>query len=486
MPSLSKKSALTVIFAFIVGLTSAYQGRTETIELRIKDKVVGKTTAYLGAYSLTAGPSKEITEKYIKDSGFNTTKFWLRVLNFQELAARSELYGENTKQTAIRQVTENPEKIDWDFELQIKTHPAVFNKPATVELEPKLEICKKYGLQPVLAMIAPFADYRNYSDVPLVRQVYWRYVFLFNYWANKIKKYNFVLWSLGCENPAEAGVMQADVGSDAIREAEKLTGVKVRVAAAGDDWNIQDIIDGFEGILQSDIAERLDALSFNTHNFMDTFPQKSEYPTFLEQVRVFDELQRKCRPGKALLPYWDTGGFWRTRPGSAGYQSDHLFAGLYYISRLIWANQGGAEVGMISGMYGAESDSLYGHGLSGLIKLKPGTNYDRPGRSYYALRLIARATVGAKDRLEVEGLPAGNDVLALASRDRKRLYLTVINRTEETTYRLKPILPAGLSDRPCTLREFSGKLNDEVAAGGRLPLELQLEPLSTKQLIVEL
>ncbi|HUU28433.1 MAG TPA: hypothetical protein VM123_11530 [archaeon] len=489
MPPLSPKRALTVIFAFIVGFISTTEGRTETVELLIKDKVIGKTTTYLGLYSLTDGPSEEITGKYIKDLGINTTKFWLRVMNFQELARRSELYGENTKQKAIRQVTKNPEKVDWDFELQIKTHPAIFNKPSTLDLEPKLEMCKKYGLQPVLEMVAPFADYRNYSDVPLVREVFWRYVFLFNYWVNKIKKYNFVLWNLGSENTAEANVMQADVGSDAIREAEKLTGVRVKVGAAGDDWNIQDIIDGFEGILQSDFAERLDVLSYHSFNFLSTFPKKSDYPTYLEQVRVFDELQRKYRPGKPILPYWDTGWFWRTRPGSGGHQSDLLFAGLHYISRIIWANQDGVELCMICGGYGIEDKSLYGDGagVRGLIKIKEGSNYTRPARAYYAVRLVARATAGAKDRLEVEGLPAGNEVLALASRDKKHLYLTVINRTEETTYRLKPIWPAGLSGKPCTLREFSGKLNDEVvSAGGRLPLELQLEPLSTKQLIVEL
>ena len=481
MTSFSKKRVFTILIAFLIVFTSSCQKRTETVELRIIDRVVDKTMAYLGAYGLigssqdvsTNGPSRETAEKYIKDSGFNTTKFWLRVPNFQELSVRSELYGANTKQTAVRQVTENPEKIDWDFELQIK------------KVEPELDLCNKYGFQPVLEMVAPFAAYRTYSDEPLVREVFWRYVFLFHYWANKVKKYDFILWNLGSENPAEAGIMQADVGSDAIREAEKLTGVKVRVGAPVDDWTIQDIIAGYEGILQSDIADRLDVLSFHTHNFFDTFPKKSEYPTFLEQVRDFDELQKKYRPGKALLPYWDTGGFWRTGPGSGGYQSDHLFAGLYYISRIIWSNQGRVEVGMISRMYGAESDSLYGKGLGGLIKLKPGSGYARPGRSYYAIRLIARAAVGAKDRLEVEGLPAGSDVLALASRDKERLYLTVINRTEETAYQFRPIFPAGLSDRPCTLREFSEKLNDEVVAEGSLPSRLELKPLSAKQIIID-
>ncbi|HUU28436.1 MAG TPA: hypothetical protein VM123_11545 [archaeon] len=447
----------------------------KTITLQVTDKVIGKTMAYLGPSNITRGPTEEATEKYIKDSGFNTTKFWLSTGNYEQLAARQELYGPKTKEIAVRQVSEHPEKIDWDLELQKS------------DLEPHFDICKRLGIQPVLQMIAPFASHDTGSVEPLVQQVFWRRVFLYCYWANMIKKYNFILWSMGSENPVDAGIMQAEVGSDAVREAEKLTGVKVKLSAPGDDWTIQEIIDGFEGILKvKTTADRLDGLSFQSFNFFSTFPKQSDYPTYLEQLRVFDQLQHKYRPGKPLLPYWDTSWFWRTKPGGAGYQSDYYITGTQYISRLIWGNMGGVVVSTPYTMYGAESDSLYGRGLGGVIKVDQETKETRPGRGYFALRMMARATVGGKERLEILGLPDGNDVLALASRDSTHFYFTIVNRCEKTEYRLRLTITPGLENKVYSIREFSEMLRDEQMSRITLPVIIQIEPLAAIQLVTEL
>jgi len=484
MITLFKSIVLTAIIYHITGLDfynpngsevcPATSTNLKTIKITVQDKVIGTTMTYLGPSGLVGGPNEEVIGEYIKDSGFNTTKFWLGTDNYDQLASRRELYGPKTKEIAIRQVVEQPEKIDWELELQKS------------RLEPGLDLCKRHGIQPVLQMIAPLASWNSGSVDPLVKQVFWRRVFLYCYWANKVKNYNFILWSMGSENSLEASIMQAEVGSDAVREVEKLTGVKVLVSAPGDDWPISDIIDGFEKILDGEAANRLDGLSFQSFNFFSTFPKQSDYLTYEEQLQAFDQLQSKYRPGKPLMPYWDTSWFWRTGTGGGGYQTDHLYSGLQYISRLIWGNLSGVMVSTPFTMYGAESDSLYGRGLGGVIKVDQETKEARPGKAYFALRMMARATVGGKKRLDLDGLPENDDVLALASKDKENLYLTVINRTEETTYHLQLIPPAGLSERPCTILEFSDKLNDEVIAKGSLPLTIELNPLSAKQIILEL
>ena len=484
MITLHKIIVLTAVISHVMGFSNYNSNDTnvcpktstnlKTIKITVQDKVIGTTMTYLGPSGLVGGPNEEVIGEYIKDSGFNTTKFWLSTGNYDQLASRKELYGPKTKEIAIRQVVEHPEKINWELELQKS------------RLEPSLDLCKRYGIQPVLQMIAPLASWNSGSVEPIVQQVFWRRVFLYCYWANKVKNYNFILWSMGSENSLEASIMQAEVGSDAVREAEKLTGVKVMVSAPGDDWTIREIIDGFERILDGEAANRLDGLSFQSFNFFSTFPKQSDYPTYQEQLRVFDQLQLKYRPGKPLMPYWDTSWFWRTRTGGGGYQTDHLYSGLQYISRLIWGNLGGVMVSTPFTMYGAESDSLYGNGLGGVIKVDQETKQSRPSKAYFALRMMARATVGGKEHLHLDGLSESDEVLTLASRDKENLYLTVINRTEETTYHLQLILPVGLSDRPCTILEFSDKLNDEVVAKGSLPLTFELNPLSAKQIILEL
>ncbi|MEA2064579.1 MAG: hypothetical protein U9P14_12820 [Gemmatimonadota bacterium] len=496
MSVLYQKSVQVAVLSLVLILAACTsdRGEKDSVDLLISDKVVGKTMIWLGPSIITKGPSEEITAKYIRDSGFNTTKYWHYTRNYPQLAARRELYGPRTKEIAIRQVLEQPEKIDWDFELEIHQ-----DKSAN---EHRLDLCKKYGIQPVINFLATTDDpkaapgkktlwgqlFWTDPDDQLGRDVFWRRVFLYCYWANKIKNYNFTLWEVGCENYPEASAMMAEVGSDAIREAEKLTGVKVKIAAAGEDYSISDIGVTFEKILLGKAADRLDALSYHSFNFYSKFPEESGFPTYLEHLRYFNFVQRWCRSDNNLLPYWDTSWAWRTGHRTFGlYQSDHLLAGLQYTSRLIWSNQGGVELSAPFIMYGPESDSLYGGNLSGFIKVKEGTEETRPSKSYYAMRMIARATVGGKQRLELEGLPAGDKVLALASRDKENLYLTVINRTKDTAHKFPINKPAGLSDgRPYFLREFSEKVNDEVVGEGKLPLELELEPLSVKQLIVPL
>ncbi|MEA2064578.1 MAG: hypothetical protein U9P14_12815 [Gemmatimonadota bacterium] len=474
-----RKKIITAALSILLGIACVPSAEKEgSIELLVTGNVVGKTMTWLGPSVITGGPTEEVTAKYIRDSGFNTTKYWHYFRDFPAIAARKELYGLDYKEIAIRQVTEEPEKIDWDFELEIQK-----DQQAS---EHRLDLCKKYGIQPVVDLLAPHPKYNDFTDGPLVREVYWRRVFLFCYWANKIKKYNFTLWEMGSESNAEGSAIQAEVGSDAAREAEKLTGVKIKIASAGDDYTISDIIAGYEKILRGKAADRLDVLSFHSFNFFSTFPEKSGYPTYLEHVQCFDRIQRWCRPDKPLLPYWDTSWFWRKKRSGEGHQSDHLLAGLQYTSRLIWSNQCGVELSVPFVMYGPESDSLYGRGLGGVIKVKEGTKETRPSKAYYALRMMARATTGGKERLELEGLPGGDKVLALVSRDKEHLYLTFVNRTKDTAYKFHPGLPAAVSGRPYLLREFSEKVNDEVVGEGKLPLKLELEPLSVKQMIVEL
>ncbi|MEA2064577.1 MAG: hypothetical protein U9P14_12810 [Gemmatimonadota bacterium] len=469
------------------------RGEKDSVDLLISDKVVGKTMTWLGPSIITGGPSGAVTVKYIRDSGFNTTKYWHYTRNYPQLAARKELYGPRTREIAIRQVLEEPEKIDWDFELEIHQ-----DKSAN---EHRLDLCKKYGIQPVVNFLATTDDleavpgrkvlwnqlFWTDPDDPLGRDVFWRRVFLFCCWANKIKNYNFTLWEVGCENYPEASVMAAEVGSDAIREAEKITGVKVKAAGAGEDWTIEDIEDTFEKILLGEAADRLDALSYHSFNFLSTFPKKQKYPAYPEHIRDFNQIQIKYRPGKKLLPYWDTSWCWRDTSGwGGGYNTDNLLTGLQYTSRLIWSNQCGVELSVPFVMYGAESDSL-GMGGRGIIKTKKGTKEARPSKAYYALRMMARATTGGKERLQIEGLSLGDDILALASRDKGRLYLTIVNRTVDTPYNFRIARPVGLPEGSAySLREFSEKVNDEVVGDGKLPLELELEPLSAKQLIVEL
>ncbi|MEA1997046.1 MAG: hypothetical protein U9N45_05380 [Gemmatimonadota bacterium] len=484
--------SLVLVLALSLAACGPDKGAGDSVELLVTDKVVGKTMTWLGPSIITSGPSEEITAKYISDSGFNTTKYWHYTRNFPQLAARRELYGPRTKEIAIRQVLEEPEKIDWDFELEIQQ-----GRQAN---EHRLDLCKKYGIQPVVNFLATTDDlevapgrkvlwnqlFWTDPDDPLGRDVFWRRVFLFCCWANKIKKYNIILWELGCENYPEAGVMAAEVGSDAIREAEKITGIKVKAAGAGEDWTIEDIETTFERLFRVGAADRMDALSYHSFNFLSTFPEKQEHPAYPEYIRDFNQIQIKYRPGKELLPYWDTSWCWRDKPGwNGGYNTDHLLTGLQYTSRLIWSSQCGVELSVPFVMYGAESDSL-GMGGRGIIKTKEGTKEARPSKTYYALRMMARATTGGKQRLRIEGLPGGDKVLALASRDKEHLYLTLVNRTKDTTYKFRPGLPAAVSGRSYSLREFSEKVNDEVVEEGELPLDLELQPLSAKQLIVEL
>lgn len=132
-------AVLSLVSVLILTNCTTDKGAEGSIRLLVKDKVVGKTMTWLGPSLITKGPSEEITAKYIRDSGFNTTKYWHYTRNFPQLAARRELYGPRTKEIAIRQVLEEPEKIDWDFELEIQE-----DKQAN---EHRLDLCKKYGIQ---------------------------------------------------------------------------------------------------------------------------------------------------------------------------------------------------------------------------------------------------------------------------------------------------------------------------------------------------
>ncbi|MEA1997047.1 MAG: hypothetical protein U9N45_05385, partial [Gemmatimonadota bacterium] len=191
-----RKTTITAALSILLVIACVSSAEKEgSIELLVTGNVVGKTMTWLGPSAITVGPSEEITAKYIRDSGFNTTKYWHYIRDFPALAARKELYGPDYKEIAIRQVLEEPEKIDWDFELEIQK-----DQQAS---EHRLDLCKKYGIQPVVNFQAPHAKYNDFTDGPLVREVYWRRVFLFCYWDNKIKKYNFTLWEMGSENNAE-------------------------------------------------------------------------------------------------------------------------------------------------------------------------------------------------------------------------------------------------------------------------------------------
>ncbi len=471
------RSVHAVALFLLLSATLARAADEITMTLSVEDLVIGRTMTYLGPSVITGGPSEEVVEKYIRDSGFNTTKYWLDWDVHREIANRPEFYGPRTREIAIRQVKEELDKIDWGFELR-------GGAERFEEFERQLDMCKKLGVQPVI-------DCKGTTRTELDRQVFWRWVFLFNVWANKVKKYDFVLWELASEHTLSQSVREAEIGSDALGEAVKVTGVKVKIAAPGSrTWTREHTLANLEGMLSSKAGNRLDAFSFHSFNFFSTFPKPSEYPTHLEYLQRYDEVQRKVRPHKPFLPYWDTSWAWRTRPGGEHHQSDHLYCGLQYVSRLIWANQGGVELSVPFIMYGSASkDEIYGRGVSGLIKVDDETNEARPSKAYYALRLVARATVGGKERLAVKmGELHGHSLLALASRDGEHLYLTLINRTEDVTYKVRLGELARLKDKSYVLREFSEKVNDEVVRQA-LPREaglvLTLAPLSVKQLIVE-
>jgi hypothetical protein len=466
-----------VLVSSLLLVASAAGAAEKAVTLKVTDRVAGGTIKYLGGYGLVGALRHPRAAKFVRESGVNVTKFWVGY-GRERCESRGEFYGPDFKELAIRQVTECPETIDWAAELS-------GGAKRLADFEDRIRICVDNAVQPMLEVN------NKLKNMELRRRFFWRYTFMLNCYLNKVKGYGITLWNFGSEN-GRLGPEQLDVGSDAIRASEKLTGVPVLVGGCGDDGDID--ID-FETVLKSSYAERVDVLSFHSFNFRNDFPKlgvpgvKSGNGTFREPYdRVllgrFDGLQKKFRPGKKLLSYWDTGWYWRDSQvglpeGSRTYSREKTRALIpfEYLGRCMHACRARTTVFIYCSFYGGRASSAVQAPKGGGLIVMP---------LYHAMRMMARANLGATERLELEGEPGDEIMQALATRSGTRFYLTCLSRLTEDTIKLtvQGLDPAG--SRKFAVHRLDGKNRDAIVERGTVSpsLTLGLPPLSALQIVI--
>jgi hypothetical protein len=472
---------MRVVTAALVSLLllipSAAGAAEKAVTLKVTDRVAGGTIRYLGGYGLVPALRHPRAAKFVHESDVNITKFWVGY-GKSNCEGRGEFYGPDFKELAIRQVTKFPETIDWAAELS-------GSAKRLADFEARIKTCVDNGIQPMLEVN------NKLKGMKLRRRFFWRYTFLLNYYLNKVKGYNVILWNFGSEH-GRLGPEQLDVGSDAVRASEKLTGVPVLVGGCGDDGDID--ID-YETVLKSRYIQRADALSFHSFNFRNDFPKlgvpgvKSANGNFREPYdRVlrerFDGLQKKFRPGKKLLPYWDTGWYWRdsksNRPEkSKTYVREETkdLIPFEYLGRCMHACETRATVFIYCSFYGARASSAVHAPKGGGLVIKP---------LYHAMRMMTRANLGAAERLELEGEPGDEIMQALATRSGTRLYLTCLSRLTKDDIKLTIRgLDAGGS-RKFAVHRLDDKHRDTIVERGTIApsLSLDLPPLSALQVVI--
>ncbi len=466
-----------VLISSLLLISSAAAGAEKAVTLKVTDRVAGGTIRYLGGYGLVPALRNPRAAGLVHESGVNVTKFWVGY-GTESCESRGEFYGPDFKEVAIRQVTKCPETIDWAAELG-------GSAKRLENFEAQIRTCIDNGIQPMMEVN------NKLKGMKLRRRFFWRYTFLLNYYLNKVKGYNVLLWNFGSEN-GRLGPEQLDAGSDAVRASEKLTGVPVLVGGCGDDGDID--ID-FETVLKSRYIERADVLSFHSFNFLNDFPAlgvpgvKSANGNFREPydkvlLERFDGLQKKLRPGKKLLPYWDTGWYWRDSKSNRPEES-HTYSRketrdlipFEYLGRCMQACRARTTAFIYCSFYGGRASSAVQASRGGGLVVMP---------LYHAVRMMTRANLGATERLELEGEPGDEIMQALATRSGTRLYLTCLNRRANDTIRLTiQGLDAGGSRKFAVHRLDATRRDDIVERGTVAPsLALDLPPLSALQVVI--
>ncbi len=459
----------------------------EEASLTVTDEVAGGAVRYIGGYRLQGALASPAARKHLEGTEINCTKFWL--LAPRQWRSSGEFLGPDFKEVAIRQVTRFPETIRWNEELSPGTQATDL-----AGLERDIKLVRQFGAQPVMNFKTKLYGRE------LLRRMYWRHVFLMNYYVNKVKDYKVVLWEFGCED-ARQGPEQVEVGSDATRESAKLTGVPVLVAGPGEDGDAD--LD-HKVVLASDYADRVDALSFHSFQWAEDFPTLGGQapggggrwqPRSVKQVLAYiDGLQKQLRPDAPLLPYWDTGWNWK-RIGGAGPTNfppclDPLTP-MAYIGRLIQQCESRTLVNIYNMIYRSElwteeGATTIGSAGGGAIQEQGGKLRVTP--LFYAMRMMARANAGDKERLVLQGKPDDAVMQALATRSASQVFITCLSRKKDETIRitLKGLEP--YKGKNFAVRRLDGKeKNDEVDTKGVVDgdLVVALPPLTALQVAID-
>lgn len=448
----------------------------EEVKLFITEEVAGGTVQYIGGYGLAKALADPEARKLLKQTEINCTKFWL--LQPQRALCYGEFLGPDFKEITKLQVTKHPETVNWEEELDEST-----TADSLASFEQDLRLLKEFGAQPIMNFK------RKLHGNELKRRIYWRHVFLMNYYLNKIKNYNIVLWEFGCED-ARQGPEQVEVGSDAIQESVKLTGVPVLVGGPGEDG---DVDKDYNVILGSDYAERIHALSFHSFQWPEDFPllgfsrQSSSTINFRHMPvkdalqKYMDTLQKKCRPNSVLLPYWDTGWSWKPAPSSTEEEvgPNKPLTSLAYIGRIIQQAESRCQVNVYCRLYGPRPDQDALQANNGKVIATP---------LFYAIRMMARANAGQKERLVVKGKPDDSIMQTLVTRSPSELFITCLSRKQDVT--LKVTL-SGLKQymgKKYVIRRHNGNnLKDDITDEGVIGEEMRIDlpPLSVFQVAIQ-
>jgi hypothetical protein len=470
-----RRRALMAIALVLAGALPV--GGAEEVTVTVTDKVAGGTVKYIGGYLAARALRIPEGKKALAGSEINCTKLWLpvssggRKKHWEKLCGRKgDFYGDDYREYAIRQVTEAPDTINWKDEIMC-------DPKSMTQREKELKILKDNGIEPVLNI-----DKRIY-DKELTRRAYWRYTFLLHCYLNKMKKYHFVLWEFGCEDSRE-GPEQLRVGSDAVREAVKLTGVPVLVAGPGDDGDVH--LD-FPPMLQDGYDDRFDAISFHSFQYPEDFPlhgcRQQGRPDAYRRMPIkkallgyFDGLQKKLRPGKSLFPYWDTGWTWRT--AKAGVLADDPLTAPAYIGRLIAECESRVQVNLYSRLY-----SPY-HPGGGTMETTDGKFIIWP--LFYAMRMMARANAGEKERLEISSKPEDAVMQSLATRSGKQVFITCLSRRKDAELKVRVNGLASLNGQKYEVRRQDLTHNDDVIETGTVngDVIVALPPLGACQVVI--
>jgi hypothetical protein len=509
----SRSAAYAAVAAFIltvvpVGPSAGEEAPAGPVTVTVGTGAAGSTIRYIGASGL--GPT------LTREAHVNVTKCWWSLAGVERELLAGDVRGRPTKKEVLEK---GPEKVfDW------QKVGRWYGRCADA-----IRRRRKDGVE-IMPNVYPKANNNrdkgrwNGPGCPTTEEdwhEWWRGCFVMAYYFNVREKLNVRLWEIGCEpadsvsqawrrrdgklgSPGEMAKLVA-VGADAIRTVCKYASVEPIIGGVG-EFQTSRIIPWWEGIAKEEDANgSLDVLSF--HSFWLN-RHGSRMVRFNEFI-AFSRAHPHPETGKPRH-FWDTSWSARTKGKGRIADSRDLGYALMLMGKIIDQNETGFfDVTIVYRMhYDAPDHGITpGRAVAHLILKSRGPDGKKvhtPTVSYYALRMVARAMAGGKERLPVSGMPttvekgpdkpyesyeAGEECfLCTAGRDEESVFVTFLNATGIHRAVKLDLSALKLAGRDYVVRELSGSRNDEEVARGTMgagPLDVASGGASALQVEVK-
>jgi len=448
---------LTSLFVIIAASNpSATVSQEPTIT--VSNTVIGKTTQYVGA---TEGGDFHVGD--LTDCGINTYRIWIGMSDVEYCddddpdgynwgcdQAGNERYGLPT----ISEIKADPSIINWnvwdDHINSVIYRWRTSNDPDTV-FGDMVEHLTQNGILPVLCLRnRDEYDWPNWAPEPAFDEddanEWWQYCFAVAYWFNVRNGYGVTHFEIHNEpdlssqgwhgNQAQYAEL-VQIAYDAIKTANDLAGLDtVVMASVESQMPFPRTYTYFEAVFDGADSE-IHVADFHWYHMNGTYPL-SDLEAAIDDItaQVADH-----NPDGVTEPLWvsEYGNF-----STCAY--DDIVEALRTARQLLIFSRREVQ--------GVHIFPFYDWGTTcGLVDDEGGKT-----ETYYAYRLMLRALVGGKDRLDFTASGIGDDVMV--TRDTENIYVVVLNGDGTISVDVSVL---GVNSGTATIREYSASHKDEIA-----------------------